>query len=53
MLWLLLFVSIAANAIASSIGTTTASTVVGALFGATALTCAVSLVVHHYRRQGK
>jgi hypothetical protein len=52
-LWLLLFLSITANAIASSVGVTTASTVVSVLFGITALICAISLVIHHYRRHGK
>ncbi|MFE7874925.1 hypothetical protein ACFUYE_31835 [Micromonospora humida] len=50
-LWLLLFVSITANAIASSVGTTTGSTVVSVLFGVTALVCAGSLVVGHYRHR--
>ncbi|MFI7437292.1 hypothetical protein [Micromonospora haikouensis] len=50
-LWLLLFVSITANAIASSVGATTASTVISALFGVMALICAGSLVVDHYRHR--
>ncbi|MDG4816057.1 MULTISPECIES: hypothetical protein [unclassified Micromonospora] len=51
-LWLLLFVSITANAIASSVGTT-ASTVISVLFGVVALVCAGSLVVDHYRHRAQ
>ncbi|WP_199511388.1 hypothetical protein [Nucisporomicrobium flavum] len=46
-LWLLFFLSVTANAITSGIG----ATLVSVLFGVIALSCAVSLVVHHYRHR--
>jgi len=44
-LWLVLIVSLAANAIASSTGTTP----LGIATGVVAIACAVTLGVHHYR----
>jgi MFS superfamily sulfate permease-like transporter len=46
LLWLGLILSAAANVVVSSIG---GSPFVGSAFGAVALVCAVTLVVHHYR----
>jgi hypothetical protein len=47
-LWLVLFVSTAANAMMSSIG---ANPLAGAGFGLITLACAITLVVHHYRNR--
>jgi hypothetical protein len=47
-LWLVLIVSAAANAVTSTIGV---SEFVGMGFGLVTLGCAATLVVHHYRRQ--
>jgi hypothetical protein len=47
LLWVLLIVSAAANAVLS----TTAGPFVGSAFGAVALACAITLVVHHCRRR--
>lgn len=44
-LWLVLIVSLAANAVTSSIG----ATVPGIVCGVVAVACAVTLGVHHYR----
>jgi hypothetical protein len=47
-LWLVLIVSAAANAVCSSIGI---SPFVGAGFGVITLACAIALIVHHYRHR--
>jgi hypothetical protein len=47
-LWIVLFLSAAANAAMSSIG---ANPLAGAGFGLITLACAVTLVVHHYRNR--
>jgi hypothetical protein len=47
-LWLVLIVSAAANAVCSSVG---ASPFVGAGFGLITLASAVALIVHHYRHR--
>jgi hypothetical protein len=47
-LWLVLFLSAAANAAVSSIG---ANPLAGVGFGVVTLACAVTLVVHHYRNR--
>jgi hypothetical protein len=46
LLWLGLVLSAVANAVVSSIG---GNPFVGSAFGAVALACAVTLIVHHYR----
>jgi hypothetical protein len=46
LLWLGLILSTVANAVVSSIG---GSPFVGSAFGAVALACAVTLIVHRYR----
>ena len=46
-LWLLLILTLAANAAASTLGATPVSIV----FGAAALACAAGLVADHYRRR--
>ena len=48
LLWLVLVVSAAANAVASSTGV---NVFVGAAFGIVTLGCAAALVTHHYRRR--
>jgi hypothetical protein len=49
-LWLVLIVSAAANAVVSSaIG----NAAVGSAFGAVALACAITLIVHHYRTRAR
>ncbi|WP_198171127.1 hypothetical protein [Actinoplanes awajinensis] len=47
-LWLLLILSVAANAVASSLDV---SVVVGLGFGLVTLACAVVLAAHHYRHR--
>jgi hypothetical protein len=47
-LWLVLIVSAAANAVSSSIGV---SEFVGTGFGLITLGCAAALVIHHYRHR--
>jgi hypothetical protein len=46
-LWLVLVLSLAANAITSTIGATAISVV----FGLITLACATALVLHHYRNR--
>ncbi|MEV4640622.1 hypothetical protein AB0J80_25090 [Actinoplanes sp. NPDC049548] len=50
LLWLVLVLSAAANAVASSTG---ANVFIGAGFGVVTLACAVALVAHHYRRRAR
>jgi hypothetical protein len=47
-LWLVLIVSAAANAVCSSVGV---NAFVGIVFGVIALASAVALIVHHYRHR--
>lgn len=47
-LWLVLFLSAAANATLSGIG---ANPLAGVGFGLITLACAITLVVHHYRNR--
>lgn len=47
-LWLVLIVSAAANALVSGIGL---SAYVGAGFGLMTMACAIALIVHHYRHR--
>jgi hypothetical protein len=47
-LWLVLIVSAAVNAVCSSLGI---SAFVGIVFGVIALASAVALIVHHYRHR--
>jgi Flp pilus assembly protein TadB len=47
-LWLLLVVSAAANAVASASGLTP---LVGVAFGVVTLACVAALIVHHYRNR--
>lgn len=49
-LWLLLILSAAANATASTVG---ANTLAGVGFGLITLACTVALVVHHYRHRAR
>ncbi|MBC6456653.1 hypothetical protein [Actinomadura sp. HBU206391] len=48
LLWVLLVISAAANAVISSTG---ANMFVGAGFGLVVLACATALVVHHYKHR--
>ena len=48
LLWVVLVLSAAANAVSSSIG---ANVFIGAAFGVVTLACAAGLVVHHYRHR--
>jgi hypothetical protein len=48
LLWLLLVISAAANAVASTTGV---NVFVGAGFGLITLACATALIVHHYRNR--
>ena len=50
LLWVVLVLSAAANAVASSIG---ANVVIGAAFGVVTLASATALVVHHYRNRAR
>jgi hypothetical protein len=47
-LWIAMFVFAAANAVSS---TATGNMAISSAFGAAALACAITLIVHHYRHR--